>query len=543
MLSNVFRTRGADRIRRRTSATVSSCTPRSGTPASSCGRSTRTAPARGSSRPATASATHRRRYRRTDVPSRSCGPTSMDPRSSRSASTGRTAQELAGRSRRPTPSWSPDGSRIAFDAARGPCGICTIGSDDGRERSCIVGTDAVDDRPQLVARRHVDRVRSASCQADRARAQRRSCGSRPATLSGILSLDGSRPGSTRASCLAVVVPGRNPDRRSRGVTPSPRHRTTLHGHPERSRRRIDGRPTAANLRSATHRGRSGRLVMIVFDRTAGEAARTSTRSAPDGSDLTLVASERQCDARVATGFLDERRPVIFAVAVADDASGAGRTSVSGSPCATCRACPPDFDGNGTPDTASLATKMSDVGGCPDARDVDSRSSVVDLNGDGKADAVGRSTRLPTGCRPFGDTRPRWRRLGRSIAIVQSGSTRDGTSRIHLSDRHDPARWLARGDPVRRRERRPGASFIWGTVERLAEERAGRLCGVSCTSRTYRLAVVDGMAERPDRHLDARWHISEHRIPRRQHRASCRSRSTELLRRRPATETVFCGGAR
>ena len=34
----------------------------------------------------------------------------------------------------------------------------------------------------------------------------------------------------------------------------------------------------------------------------------------------------------------------------------------------------DLDGNGTIDTASIATKMSDVGGMPGARDFDNESS-------------------------------------------------------------------------------------------------------------------------------------------------------------------------
>ena len=94
----------------------------------------------------------------------------------------------------------------------------------------------------------------------------------------------------------------------------------------------------------------------------------------------------------------------------------------------------DFDGNGTVDTASVATKMSDAAAAP-RPERRPRSSVVDLNGDGKADASGGPLACPTGCEPFaapdvdGDGLP-------EIAIAVDRSA-DGTKRIQLWDLTTP----------------------------------------------------------------------------------------------------------
>lgn len=76
----------------------------------------------------------------------------------------------------------------------------------------------------------------------------------------------------------------------------------------------------------------------------------------------------------------------------------------GFPVCDVRSLSADLDGNGTSDTASIATKMSDVGGCP-APGTSTEVLVVDLNGDGKADAIGGPLACPTGCEPFAS--PTW----------------------------------------------------------------------------------------------------------------------------------------
>ena len=161
----------------------------------------------------------------------------------------------------------------------------------------------------------------------------------------------------------------------------------------------------------------------------------------------------------------------------------------------------DFDGNGTPDTASVATKMSDVGGCP-APGTSTEVLVVDLNGDGKADASGGPLACPTGCEPFaapdvdGDGLP-------EIAIVVDRAN-DGTKRIQLWNlTTPPGGSLAvipfldpKGDP---------ATFGWGTVNNWGGD-GPEVFGVSCTSRTSPPLVTEWQAipTGPDS-----WHISEH----------------------------------
>ena len=155
----------------------------------------------------------------------------------------------------------------------------------------------------------------------------------------------------------------------------------------------------------------------------------------------------------------------------------------------------DFDGNGTSDTASVATKMSDVGGCP-APGTSTEVLVVDLNGDGKADAGGGPLACPTGCEPFaapdvnGDGLP-------EIAIVVERPA-DGTKRIQLWDVTAPPGGSlaaipfvdANGDP---------ATFTWGTD-------GTNTYGVSCTTRTSPPLVTEWQAIPTG---PGSWHVSEH----------------------------------
>ena len=145
--------------------------------------------------------------------------------------------------------------------------------------------------------------------------------------------------------------------------------------------------------------------------------------------------------------------------------------------------------------------MSDVAGCP-AAGTATQILSVDLNGDGKADAVGGPLPCPGGCEPFaapdvdGDGLP-------EIAIVVDRPA-DGTKRIQLWDlTTPPGGSLAvipfldgNGDP---------ATFSWGTVENWGGS-GPEVFGVSCTSRTSPPLVTEWQAipTGPDS-----WHISEH----------------------------------
>jgi WD40 repeat protein len=190
----------------------------------------------------------------------------------------------------------------------------------------------------------------------------------------------------------------------------------------------------------------------------------------------------------------------------------------------------DFDGDGTFDTASVATKMSDVGGCP-APGTSTEILVVDLNGDGKADASGGPLACPTGCEPFatpdvdGDGLP-------EIAIVVDRPG-DGTKRIQVWDVTTPSGGSlavipfvdANGDP---------ATFTWGTVNNWGGK-GPEVYGVSCTSRTSSPLITAWQATPtgPDS-----WHISEHGY----HVVGVELRSTfEDTYDVPGEETVFPDG--
>jgi TolB protein len=155
----------------------------------------------------------------------------------------------------------------------------------------------------------------------------------------------------------------------------------------------------------------------------------------------------------------------------------------------------DFDGNGTSDTASVATKMSDVGGCP-APGTSTEVLVVDLNGDGKADASGGPLACPTGCQPFaapdvdGDGLP-------EIAIAVDRSA-DGTKRIQLWDLTTPPGGSLAAIPLVDANGNP-ATFAWGTD-------GTNTYGVSCTSRTSPPLVTEWQAIPTG---PGSWHVSEH----------------------------------
>jgi hypothetical protein len=166
----------------------------------------------------------------------------------------------------------------------------------------------------------------------------------------------------------------------------------------------------------------------------------------------------------------------------------------GFPVCDVRTISADLDGNGTIDSVSVVTKMSDAP-CP-ARGTSTEVLVVDLDGDGKADASGGPLACPTGCEPFatpdvnGDGLP-------EIAVVVDRPA-DGPERVQLWDLTTPPGGElavipfidANGDP---------ATFSWGTD-------GTNTYGVSCTSRTSPPLVTEWQAIPTGSNS---WHISEH----------------------------------
>jgi len=173
----------------------------------------------------------------------------------------------------------------------------------------------------------------------------------------------------------------------------------------------------------------------------------------------------------------------------------------GFPVCDVRSLATDMDGDGTTDTVSVATKMSDAGGCP-VRGTATEVLSVDLSDDGKADVVGGPLACPGGCEPFAT--PDVNDDGLPEIAIVVGQPDDGTKRIQLWDVTTPAGGSlaiipfldATGDP---------ATFSWGTVENWGGD-GPEVFGVSCTSRTSPPLVTGWQAipTGPDS-----WHVSEH----------------------------------
>jgi hypothetical protein len=231
----------------------------------------------------------------------------------------------------------------------------------------------------------------------------------------------------------------------------------------------------------------GRL--IAFDRSIGG----STVYTVQPSDLDLV--EIGPGLSPAWQPLGDGLPQVTIPTPSGDEGNAATDIGLGFPVCDVRSIYADFDGTGTSDTASVATKMSDVGGCP-ASGTATEVLVVDLNGDGKADASGGPLACPTGCEPFatpdidGDGLP-------EIAIIVDRPA-DGTKRIQLWDLMTPPGGTlavipfidANGDP---------ATFSWGFD---GTNRYGVYCNPS--EAGARLIEWQAIPTGP-----ASYHISEH----------------------------------
>ena len=173
----------------------------------------------------------------------------------------------------------------------------------------------------------------------------------------------------------------------------------------------------------------------------------------------------------------------------------------GFPVCNVRSMSADFDGNSTRDTASVAIKMSDVGGCP-APGTSTEILVVDLDGDGRADAVGGPLACPSGCEPFATPDVDADGLPEIAILVDRRS--DGTERIQLWDLTTPPGGSLAVLPFLDANSDP-ATFTWGRVENWGGN-GPEVFGVSCTSRTSPPLVTEWQAIPTG--ADS-WHVSEH----------------------------------
>lgn len=152
------------------------------------------------------------------------------------------------------------------------------------------------------------------------------------------------------------------------------------------------------------------------------------------------------------------------------------------PVCDLRTASADLDGNGSLDTITVATKMSDVGGCP-ARGTATEVLTVDLNGDGKADTSAGPLACPSGCEPFatpdldGDGRP-------DIALRVERAA-DGTDRIQLFRVSIGGGGAVRILPFADAAGNP-STFTWGTD-------GTNIYGVSCTATTNPPLVTEWQA--------------------------------------------------
>ncbi len=210
---------------------------------------------------------------------------------------------------------------------------------------------------------------------------------------------------------------------------------------------------------------------IVFDRTSAGGTAVYTMR-PDGSDLRLVARNAVDPAW---------QPLLVgATGSTPTPSSTGPIDLGlAFPVCDPRTISADMDGDGTPDVVTIATKMSDAANCP-ARGTTTEILAVDLDGDGKADAVGGPLACPSGCEPF--AAPDIDGDGRAEVAIMVDRADGGTERIQLW-RLMPAPAGgslamvpfvdANGDPT---------TFTWGTLNNWGGN-GPQVFGVSCTTRT------------------------------------------------------------
>lgn len=233
---------------------------------------------------------------------------------------------------------------------------------------------------------------------------------------------------------------------------------------------------------------------IVFERDAGETDIYTMRA--DGSDVTVLATLAVSPAwqRVPNGSS------IPASTTSPTPSGPVDIGLA-FPVCDVRTMTADLDGNGTADTVYVATKMSDAPACP-APGATTEVLAVDLNGDGKVDASGGPPACPTGCEPFATPDVNGDGIA-EIAIVVDRPA-DGTRRIQLWEVTTPPGGslavLPYIDPIG-----DPATFTWGSVNNWGGN-GPMIFGVSCTTRTSPPLLIDWQAIPTG---PGSYHVSEH----------------------------------
>ncbi|MGZ6544960.1 MAG: DPP IV N-terminal domain-containing protein [Actinomycetota bacterium] len=384
------------------------------------------------------------------------------------------------------PAWSPDGTQLAFAGSPGgPNGIYVIGADGANPR-LVPGTDELSVAHPAWSPDGMSIVFEAAAGAPEAGATW-DVYSAPIEGGGLKDL-------SQTPDASEITPAWSPDgsRLAFARNGSLWLRDIATGNESQLTSSI-GRQLDANP-SWSPDGLS-----IVFDRRLATGTFLMTMGA-DGSGITLVARNAIDAAWQAVSANDSPIPSA-SPSPSPTPTNAEVDLGLGFPVCNVRSIRADFDGNGTIDAASVATKIGDLPDCP-APGTSTEVLVADLNGNGKADAVGGPLACPTGCEPFatpdvdGDGLP-------EIAIVvdQPG---DGTKRIQVWDFTTPPGGElavvpfvdANGDP---------ATFTWGTVNNWGGN-GPEVFGVSCTSRTSPPLVTEWQAIPTGPNS---WHVSEH----------------------------------
>ena len=287
------------------------------------------------------------------------------------------------------PTWSPDGSQIAFaGGAFGPYGIWIMNA-DGTDPRLIPGTDELD-------------VAHPTWSPDGTMIAFGVGSTVPGVAEPInfdlfeASADGSGPltNVTDTPGVAETAPAWSPDGNLIAFVRVP---NTLDDTPAGGIAVI--RPDGSGLRVLTeqHAFEQGPTwapdgTMIAFQRDDREGTSIYTIRT-DGTELT----------RVTVGSDPAWQPLIESSSAPSPTSnpspGSGQDLGLGFPVCNVRSLEGDFDGNGTTDTAYVATKMSDAGGCPQA-DTTTNFLGVDLTGDGAIDAEAGPIGCELDCRPF-----------------------------------------------------------------------------------------------------------------------------------------------
>ncbi len=384
------------------------------------------------------------------------------------------------------PAWSPDGTQLAFAGSPGgPYGIYVMGADGANPR-LVPGTNELSVAHPAWSPDGTSIVFEATAGAPEAGATW-DIYSAPVEGSGLKDL-------SQTPNASEITPAWSPDGSrlafARNGSLWLRHIATGNESPLTSSigRQLDANPSW-----------SPDGLSMVFDRTLATGTFLMTMGA-DGSGITLVAPNAVDPAWQAVSANDS--PIPSASPSPSPTPMNAEVDLGlGFPVCNVRSIRADLDGNGTIDAASVATKMSDSPDCP-APGTSTEVLVVDLNGDGKADAVGGPLSCPTGCGPFAT--PDVNGDGHlEIAIVVDRPD-DGTKRIQLWDVTTPPGGSlavipfvdADGDP---------ATFSWGTVNNWGGH-GPEVFGASCTSRTSLPLLTEWQAIPTG---PGSWHISEH----------------------------------